>query len=44
MRQLIAAVDVIIPGREPHIDAVDDGVRLSEMVADEDGGNERRDA
>jgi hypothetical protein len=44
MRQLIAAVDVIVPRREPHIDAIHDRGRLADPVADGDTGDQQRNA
>ena len=39
MRQLIAAVNVVIPRGEPHVDAVDYRVRLAHAVAHSDRGH-----
>ena len=39
VRQLIAAVHQVVPGREPHRDAVADGVRDAEQIA---GGEAER--
>ena len=44
MRQLITATHVVVPGREPHRNAINNGVRRSEMVAYGKAGNEYGDA
>ena len=36
MGQLVAAVDLVIPRREPHVDALHDGARLADAIAHED--------
>ena len=42
MRQLVAAAHVVVPRREPHVDALHHGVRLAEAVADGDGRHHQR--
>ena len=41
---MIAAVNIVIPGRKPHIDALHHRIRLSEFVSHGDAANQERDA
>ena len=44
VRQLIAAVDVVVPRREPHIDALHHGVRRARAIPDGDRRHHQDDA
>ena len=44
MRQLIAAVHVVVPGRQPHVDAIHHRVRLAQVVTRRHAADQQHDA
>src|SRR4051812_14223587 len=44
VRELISAAHVVIPGREPHGDAMDDGLRDAVMISGSNASDEKNQA
>ena len=44
MRQLIAAVHVVVPWREPHVDALHHGGRFAQVISDSHAADQQHDA
>ena len=44
MRQLIAAVHVVVPGRQPHVDAIHHRRRFAQVISDRNAAHQQRDA